>query len=944
MKDIDVTRLREAMSARLQAIAETKNTTFDEFQAWLNIERERRTAVLKRLSAHITKTTNGESDGGDVMCLASCGKCVLKEGWASYNSQDYNTGSLPTTVRSVVDLLAFTEDCFRHCTETVEKYGLSEVGVAADVWEHHHRRFCKQPYMSSNKRKASTQMVNHVRRSLALQEEIGFVRKKRKRAVENRSSVTGFSKEHRRSGAGPSAKTEHKRSRKSGSKVTVPSSAREISTLKERNESPPSTPVRGRRGSGAENRPPRAPEKRSRDDRSTTTHRRTKKRISYKDDRTVETIDLRGSDDRHSGPQVEEEEEHDRSAPEKSDGAEDEEPGNEGDDSDSSRRQSQDTDEDDDNDDKSASERTGKDQSATSERGGSPFPSRTLRREGERQTRNGSDTEERVGDRQIVQHVSAAGKVRASGGAVQGPKDESAAFAKKTKGKLLRSVAKAFAFSAANDATLYPTEDAFFAAVQATAKLAGETAEEGLRSHIAECGIRAVIGECNRMMTTIRGEITWQLKHWFWAEKGIPLVGSQQTDHHLTTCNKMRTEMKENKTWRRSGDDPWGALAFKTALLKVFQMRKEDRNLGVTLQQLAFAEMVIQCEIEQTTKTTRAAEQIEKLVSIKQAIVSSLRSRDTTGFVMVADVVVMSSAKAWPNTLVTVFGPTTPTELASQQATPMTIEIPEGEPAQRPQPPVKEGGPTEESPTILLEVQEGALTGAAASTEPEAMGGEASRLDELVTAMELDMPSREPQRQKTPERVPEMGGLRTQLGSWASGADSGEHISEQQQEVMSEAATAVTPQPSDLHRDEGATAMGGVREGRPLRLDTPAYRPEGDEMLAGPSTQRMDAGPTESWSMPQSHEMSRETSETPPLPGSQKKKRRCRGRSDDQCFFCTDGVHRALECPKFLKDKAAGRVTESGGRMYNRQGRVVERAPDGGRAQLHRQNQEAMSE
>ncbi|GBG85269.1 hypothetical protein CBR_g39837 [Chara braunii] len=54
----------------------------------------------------------------------------------------------------------------------------------------------------------------------------------------------------------------------------------------------------------------------------------------------------------------------------------------------------------------------------------------------------------------------------------------------------------------------------------------------------------------------------------------------------------------------------------------------------------------------------------------------------------------------------------TPTELA----TPMTIEIPEGEPAQRPQPPVEEGGPTEESPTILLEVQEGALTGAAASS------------------------------------------------------------------------------------------------------------------------------------------------------------------------------------------------------------------------------------
>ncbi|GBG68833.1 hypothetical protein CBR_g3527 [Chara braunii] len=76
-----------------------------------------------------------------------------------------------------------------HMRTSIERSGVADT-FAADVWEHHHRRFCKQPYMSSNKRKASTQMVNHVRRSLALQEETGFVRKKRKRAVENRSSVT----------------------------------------------------------------------------------------------------------------------------------------------------------------------------------------------------------------------------------------------------------------------------------------------------------------------------------------------------------------------------------------------------------------------------------------------------------------------------------------------------------------------------------------------------------------------------------------------------------------------------------------------------------------------------------------------------------------------------------------------------------------------------------
>ncbi|GBG64388.1 hypothetical protein CBR_g44272 [Chara braunii] len=119
----------------------------------------------------------------------------------------------------------------------------------------------------------------------------------------------------------------------------------------------------------------------------------------------------------------------------------------------------------------------------------------------------------------------------------------------------------------------------------------------------------------------------------------------------------------------------------------------------------------------------------------------------------------------------------TPMELASQQATPMTIEIPESEPAQGPQPPLAEGGPMKESPTILLEVQEGTLTGATAFAEPEVMEGGASRLDELVAAIELEMPSGGPQRQESPERVPEVGELRTQLGSWATGAGSGEHIS-----------------------------------------------------------------------------------------------------------------------------------------------------------------------
>ncbi|GBG75480.1 hypothetical protein CBR_g20111 [Chara braunii] len=215
------------------------------------------------------------------------------------------------------------------------------------------------------------------------------------------------------------------------------------------------------------------------------------------------------------------------------------------------------------------------------------------------------------------------------GNAGEPTEQQTGGFTKEMKDRLFRSVTKVFAFSAAKDAMLYPSEDLFFTTLQTTAKLIGEHAEEGLRLHVAANGIRAVIGECNRIMTTVRGEISWQLKHWFWAEKGLPLVRSAQTDHQLPILNRMRAEMKGNTTWRRSGNDPWGTPPFKTALTKVFQMRRDDINLGVTLQQLAFADVVLKSEVEQTAKTSKPADQIQKLVAIKKEIAASVRSRDT---------------------------------------------------------------------------------------------------------------------------------------------------------------------------------------------------------------------------------------------------------------------------------------------------------------------------
>ncbi|GBG64861.1 hypothetical protein CBR_g48329 [Chara braunii] len=138
---------------------------------------------------------------------------------------------------------------------------------------------------------------------------------------------------------------------------------------------------------------------------------------------------------------------------------------------------------------------------------------------------------------------------------------------------------------------------------------------------------------------------------------------------------------------------------------------------------------------------------------------------------------------------------------------------------------------------------------------------------------------------------------------------------------------------------EMRTEAEGVIEGGLQRLGTPEYGPEGIEDRWGPSTQEMEAR-EEPLDMPQSHELSREASEAPSSPGSQRGKKRSRKWFDTSCFFCTKEGHQALQCPKFLKDKAEGKVTEEGGMMYDRQGWRVERSADGGRAQLYRQIQE----
>ncbi|GBG61245.1 hypothetical protein CBR_g19777 [Chara braunii] len=221
-----------------------------------------------------------------------------------------------------------------------------------------------------------------------------------------------------------------------------------------------------------------------------------------------------------------------------------------------------------------------------------------------------------------------------------------------------------------------------------------------------------------------------------------------------------------------------------------------------------------------------------------------------------------------------------PTELASRQEAPTLASAPMGTPAQEPQPALAEEEAAEESPTILLEVQEGTLTGAVVPPQPEAQGKESSRLDELVAAMEVDMPPERPQRLETPEDVPEMKELRTQLGSWATGTDSGGQATKrQQQEPMSQRTRATTPQASEPRESEEVVVMERTREGRPVRLDTPTYQPGGSEQRGESSAQGREERTEGPCHLPQSREVDKETEEALPSSRIKKSKKRFQRKS-----------------------------------------------------------------
>ncbi|GBG88374.1 hypothetical protein CBR_g47073 [Chara braunii] len=156
-------------------------------------------------------------------------------------------------------------------------------------------------------------------------------------------------------------------------------------------------------------------------------------------------------------------------------------------------------------------------------------------------------------------------------------------------------------------------------------------------------------------------------------------------------------------------------------------------------------------------------------------------------------------------------------------------------------------------------------------------------------------------------------------------------------DTMQEGASASIPeQRVDVLREEiPATMVEEMPEGRPQRLDTPEYVPEMGELRSGLGSWATGSGSGNQAPGTEQQEAITEVVGSPSSPPPPPRRKKFRRKVDQLCFFGKDGVHWALECPKFLKDKASRKVTESEGRMYARQGTVVERSADGGRAQLY---------
>ncbi|GBG91639.1 hypothetical protein CBR_g52673 [Chara braunii] len=141
-----------------------------------------------------------------------------------------------------------------------------------------------------------------------------------------------------------------------------------------------------------------------------------------------------------------------------------------------------------------------------------------------------------------------------------------------------------------------------------------------------------------------------------------------------------------------------------------------------------------------------------------------------------------------------------------------------------------------------------------------------------------------------------------------------------------------TPEYGPEEIEEQPTAVpGAALERRPQRLDTPEYVPATEDLrgrLGFRATGSGSGGPipgTERQKVigtaaPQAEHQGviSTLAESPSSPPPQPRKKKYKRKVDQLCFYCKKSAHHALDCLEFLEDKAAGKISEVGSKMYDR--------------------------
>ncbi|GBG83147.1 hypothetical protein CBR_g36763 [Chara braunii] len=194
--------------------------------------------------------------------------------------------------------------------------------------------------------------------------------------------------------------------------------------------------------------------------------------------------------------------------------------------------------------------------------------------------------------------------------------------------RLLRCMTKTFCLTRAGDVEMYPSPSAFvdvFLEFVGTLRADVRRAVDRL---VKSKGIATITGMGSRELTNVRGEIAYNIVRGFWSGLGLPYPCGSSVDHLKMKRDEMRKKMMEDSSWRVRGSEPWGAEKFKNVIDEVlYRDYKELKRRGYTLQQLAFAHMVLDCDMNNKSRPARTAQATQEMRRIEEVIITTHKTR-----------------------------------------------------------------------------------------------------------------------------------------------------------------------------------------------------------------------------------------------------------------------------------------------------------------------------